>query len=74
MAISGAFKDPANINKKLNLLYISCGRDDPRITATKGMKEALGRCGIEVVYTDWPGAHEWKVWRRALADMAMRLF
>ncbi len=73
-AISGAFKDPARINKKLNLLYISCGREDPRITATKGMKEALGKRGIEVVYTDWPGTHEWKVWRRALADMAMKLF
>jgi enterochelin esterase family protein len=73
-AISGAFKDPANINKKLNLLYISCGREDSRITATKGMREELGRRGIEVVYTDWPGTHEWKVWRRALADMAMRIF
>jgi enterochelin esterase-like enzyme len=73
-AISGAFKDPARINKKLNLLYISCGRDDPRITATKGMKEELSKRGVEVVYTDWPGAHEWKVWRRALADMAMKLF
>jgi enterochelin esterase-like enzyme len=73
-AISGAFKDPAGINKKLNLLYISCGREDPRITATKGMKEALNKRGIEVVYTDWPGTHEWKVWRRALADMAMKLF
>jgi len=73
-AISGAFKDPANINKKLNLLYISCGRDDPRITATKGMKEELGRRGVEVVYTDWPGTHEWKVWRCALVDMAMKLW
>ena len=72
-AISGAFKNPANINKKLNLLYISCGREDSRITATKGMREALGSRGIEVVYTDWPGTHEWKVWRRALADMAMRI-
>jgi enterochelin esterase-like enzyme len=73
-AISGAFKDPAGINKNLNLLYLSCGRDDPRITATKEMKEELSKRGVEVVYTDWPGGHEWKVWRRALADMAMKLF
>jgi enterochelin esterase-like enzyme len=38
------------------------------------MKEELCKRGVEVVYTDWPGAHEWKVWRRALADMAMKLF
>jgi enterochelin esterase-like enzyme len=73
-AIGGVFKDSANINKKLKLLYISCGREDPRLTATKEMTEALRKRGIEVVYTDWPGAHEWKVWRCALADMAKRLF
>ena len=73
-AISGAFKDPAGINGKLSLLYLSCGRDDQRVTATKEMGEELRRRGIEVVYTDWPGSHEWKVWRRALIDMVMKLF
>jgi enterochelin esterase-like enzyme len=73
-AIGGVFKDPANINKKLKLLYISCGRDDPRLNATKEMTEALRKRGIKVVYTDWPGAHEWKVWRNGLADMAKILF
>jgi enterochelin esterase-like enzyme len=73
-AIGGVFKDPANIKKKLKLLYLSCGREDPRLTATKEMTEALRKRGIEVVYTDWPGAHEWKVWRCALADMAKKLF
>ena len=73
-AISGVFKDPANINKKLNLMYMSCGRDDPRLTAQKKMTEDLRKRGIDVVYTDWSGAHEWKVWRCALADMAKSLF
>ena len=73
-AISGVFKDPANINQKLALLYISCGRQDPRLDATKKMTEELRKRGIEVVYTDWPGNHEWKVWRCALVDMAKRLF
>ncbi|MBN1974294.1 MAG: hypothetical protein JW787_11685 [Sedimentisphaerales bacterium] len=73
-AIGGVLKDADNINKKLNLLYISCGREDPRLAATKEMTEALRKRGIEVVYTDWPGAHEWKVWRCALADMVKKLF
>jgi enterochelin esterase-like enzyme len=73
-AIGGVFKDPNNINKKLKLLYISCGREDPRLNATKEMTEELRKRGIQVVYTDWPGAHVWKVWRCALADMAKRLF
>jgi enterochelin esterase-like enzyme len=73
-AISGVFKDPANINKKLKLMYMSCGREDPRLTAQKSMTEELRKRGINVVYTDWAGAHEWKVWRCALADMAQKLF
>ncbi len=73
-AIGGVLKDSDNINKKLNLLYISCGREDPRLAATKEMTEALRKRGVEVVYTDWPGAHVWKVWRCALADMAQKLF
>jgi enterochelin esterase-like enzyme len=73
-AIGGVLKDPDNINKKLNLLYISCGREDPRLNATKEMTETLRKRGIKVVYTDWPGDHEWKVWRNGLADMAQKLF
>ena len=73
-AIGGVLKDPDNVNKKLKLLYISCGRDDPRLNATKEMTETLRNRGVKVVYTDWPGAHEWKVWRCALADMAQKLF
>lgn len=73
-AIGGVLKDSANVNKKLKLLYISCGREDPRLDATKKMTEELRKRGIQVVYTDWPGAHEWKVWRCALADMATKLF
>ena len=73
-AIGGVLKDSDNVNEKLSLLYISCGREDPRLGATKEMTEALRKRGIEVVYTDWPGAHVWKVWRNGLADMAKKLF
>ena len=73
-AIGGVLKDSDNVNKKLSLLYISCGREDPRLNATKEFTEALRKRGIEVIYTDWPGDHEWKVWRNGLADMAQKLF
>lgn len=73
-AIGGVLKDSANVNKKLKLLYISCGREDPRLAATKQMTEELRKRGIQVAYTDWPGNHEWKVWRCGLVDMAKRLF
>jgi enterochelin esterase-like enzyme len=29
---------------------------------------------IPVVLKSYPGAHEWKVWRHSLADMAPMLF
>jgi enterochelin esterase-like enzyme len=30
--------------------------------------------GIQVTFAEFPGAHEWKVWRHSLADLAPKLF
>jgi enterochelin esterase-like enzyme len=29
---------------------------------------------IRVTFAEFPGAHEWKVWRYSLADLAPKLF
>lgn len=70
----GFMADPAATNKKLRLFYMSCGTEDPRMPF---QKKALGEFQshqIKVTFAEFAGAHEWKVWRHSLADLAVKLF
>jgi enterochelin esterase family protein len=69
----GAFADPAVINKKLKVLFLSTGSvEGPRV---KEFSDELTKAGVHNVYFESPGtAHEWLTWRRALNDFAPRLF
>ncbi len=68
------YRDPAATNRRLKMLYMSCGTDDPRLSFQKKMAEEFRSHKIDVTLMEFPGAHEWKVWRRSLADIAPRLF
>lgn len=70
----GFLADPAATNKKLRLLFFSCGTEDPRITAMTQVAEELRSRKINITLKSYPGEHEWKVWRHSLADMAPLLF
>ena len=70
----GFLADPAATNKKLRLLFFSCGTEDPRITGMTQVAEELRSRKINVTLKSYPGEHEWKVWRHSLADMAPLLF
>jgi len=70
----GFFADPAATNRKLRLLFFSCGTEDTRIVSLTQVEEDLRRRQINVTFKRYPGAHEWKVWRHSLADMAPMLF
>jgi enterochelin esterase-like enzyme len=70
----GFYKDPAVTNKKLRLLYFSVGTEDPRLPFQTKAVEELRSHKIELSFKTYPGAHEWKVWRDSLADMATMLF
>ena len=73
--INPAFRtDPAGTDKKLRLLFLSCGTEDPRITGMKQAADELAARKIKIVFKAYSGAHEWKVWRHSLADMAPLLF
>ena len=73
--INPAFRtDPAGTDKKLRLLFLSCGTEDPRIDGMKQAADELGARKIKVVFKAYPGEHEWKVWRHSLADMAPLFF
>jgi enterochelin esterase family protein len=70
----GFLADPAATNKKLRLLFFSCGTEDPRMSAMTQVEEELRSRKINITFKRYPGEHEWKVWRHSLADMAPMLF
>jgi enterochelin esterase-like enzyme len=72
--LPGFLENPASVNGRLRLFYLSCGAEDPRFTGQLDLGDVLKAHNIHYVWFPTPGAHEWKVWRHALADFAPRLF
>jgi enterochelin esterase family protein len=72
--LPGFVNDSAASNQKLKLLFLSCGTEDPRINGHLDMVDLLKAKGIRNVWYPTPGAHEWRVWRHALAEMLPKLF
>jgi len=72
--IPGLLSKTTEFNKKLDLFYISCGEQDPRIEYTKKAVAHMKENGLEVEFKSFPGDHEWQVWRKSLHDFASRVF
>jgi enterochelin esterase family protein len=70
----GFLKDPAATNKRLKLLYFSCGETDPRMPFQTKVVEELRAQKINLTFKGFPGVHEWMVWRHSLADLLPMLF
>jgi enterochelin esterase family protein len=70
----GFYQDPAATNKKLKLLWFSVGTEDPRLPFQTKAVEELRSHKIQMIFKTYPGAHEWKVWRNSLSEMAGLLF
>jgi enterochelin esterase family protein len=70
----GFLKDPAATNKKLKVLYFSCGTEDPRMPFQTKAADDLRAHGIKLTFKSFPGGHDWRVWRNSLADIAPLLF
>ena len=66
--------NPAAVNSKLKLFFMSCGTEDPRIDTMNQASKDLQARKIDVTFKAYPGEHEWKVWRHSLNDMAQLLF
>ena len=72
--IPGMLSTPEKFNK-FDVIYLSCGEQDNRIEGMKEFKEVLDAKGYNgVVWEQWPGGHEWKVWRRDLAAFVQLIF
>ena len=72
--LPGFLDHPEEVNRKLKLLFLSCGTEDPRYPGQLDLADKLKAHGIQYAWFPTPGVHEWKVWRHALATMAVRLF
>jgi enterochelin esterase-like enzyme len=74
-AYSGAMANPADFNKKVKVLFMSCGTEE-NPDALKRHQEQLIAAGItnSYVYISPGTAHEWQTWRRSLYAFATLLF
>jgi enterochelin esterase-like enzyme len=74
---NGVFADPAAFAKKVHLLWVGVGTQEPeRMRAgLQRFHASLTEANIKHVFYESPGTdHEWQTWRRDLQDFAPRLF
>jgi len=76
-AFNGAMADPAAFAKRVHLLWIGVGTDEPE-RMKRGIEQlhaSLDDAQIKHVFYESPGtSHEWQTWRRDLKDFAPQLF
>lgn len=73
-SFDGVFADAKAVNSRLDLLWVGCGTEDRLYSGAKAFHESLEKAGVNHVWFEGPGSHEWQVWRKHLHDFAPRLF
>jgi enterochelin esterase family protein len=76
-AFNGALADPAAFEKKVHLLWIGVGTEEPAQmhAGIAKLNDSLTEANVKHVFYESPGtSHEWQTWRRDLKDFAPRLF
>jgi len=76
-AFHGAMADPAGFAKRVHLLWVGVGTNEPERmkTGLEKLHSSLDEGKIQHVFYESPGTdHEWQTWRRDLKDFAPRLF
>lgn len=76
-AFHGALADPDAFAKRVHLLWIGVGTEEPAMmhAGLVRLHDALSDAHIQHIFYESPGtAHEWQTWRRDLKDFAPRLF
>ena len=71
---SELFSSPEHYNSVMDVTFVMCGDSDMRHTYTSEHAAALSSKGYNVIYKEYPGGHEWNVWRPAARDFAQMLF
>lgn len=50
--------------KEIPMLYVACGTEDELLTHNRKFRDEMQKSGIELVYEEGPGGHEWDFWNR----------
>src|SRR6185503_5070535 len=66
--------DPERTNKKLDLLWIGCGRQDSAFERNQKFSELLTAHKIRNTFHPAEGLHNFAIWRRYLVEVAPLLF
>lgn len=74
VALKDVTDNPAPLRKNLKLLYFSVGVDDVLYEPNVRLVNRLRDAGVAASITGVPGRHQRTVWRRALYDVAPKLF
>ena len=61
-------------NRQLRLLWLACGKDDRLIGSNQQFIEWLKSKKMNYIWQESPGGHNFRVWRRYLAEFAPQLF
>jgi enterochelin esterase-like enzyme len=72
--IQKALADPKSANERMKLLWIAVGKDDSLLKGNDEFDAWLKTQGIAHTYQVTEGAHNWRVWRRYLTELAPQLF
>ena len=72
--VPGILSNTKNFNSQLDIFFLSCGEQDPRIEYTRTIVKKMREGGVEVKFNSYPGDHEWQVWRKSLHEFAQYLF
>jgi len=73
-AFASPLANPASINTRLRLLWLSVGKQDFLYEANRQFAESLKAKGVNLTYRETEGAHVWSVWRNNLNESAALLF
>ena len=72
--VPGMLTDTKTFNNLLDVFFISCGEQDPRIEYTRSIVKKMRDSGVNVRFSSYLGDHEWQVWRKSLHEFAQYLF
>ncbi len=68
------FPNPGKDKGKLQLLWISCGKDDNLLHITQRTHDYLAQHGVPHIYYIEPGGHDFNVWKNDLYLFSQLLF
>ena len=70
----GFYSESGKYNR-FDVLYLSCGEQDGRIAGMQEFRDRLNASQYRgVVWEQFPGNHEWSVWRRSLSSFVQQIF